>query len=122
MSRIGIAILAVTLFGCDLTDANHAPEIEAIQMDDQPIKPCELRTVSALVTDEDGDALTFFWTATGGGFSEEDENPTTWAAPEGGEYVLTVTANDGRDTDSRNRTVLVDIGEDCGSDFDDFFQ
>ena len=51
--------------------------------------------VEAVVSDPNGDDYTVLWTATGGTFANDDEDETTWTAPDtAGDYTLTLTATD----------------------------
>mgnify|MGYP005857168155 CR=1 FL=1 len=113
--------IAVSVIGCNIfssDDSNEDPVIESINLDTQEILTDQGVWITAVVTDPDGDDVTFSWTSssgtilTGGASDVPDHSPTTnparWRAPSNpGEYTITCTVNDGKVTTSKSKSVTV---------------
>jgi hypothetical protein len=71
--------------------------IHSLTLDRTVIYVAESVGVSAHVSDADeNDTLTFRWSADGGDFVNEKNNPTQWRAPNvAGKYTLTLVVTDG---------------------------
>jgi hypothetical protein len=117
-----IAIMSLTLFaGCqaaiayllyDLTTGgpifggddngngtgNHPPQIITIQALPGTVSIGGTATISAVVTDEDNDTITYLWQASKGQFSSPTTAVTMWTAPTDftGTFQITLTVNDGQ--------------------------
>ncbi|HET7618943.1 MAG TPA: hypothetical protein VFK20_10570, partial [Vicinamibacterales bacterium] len=76
--------------------ANHAPTVQA------RCEPCTVElgktsTVTADAQDQDGDQLTYRWSAPTGSFTAGSERQTPWTAPmQEGPVPVTVTVDDGK--------------------------
>ncbi len=92
-----LAILG--LFNCSEPTRvlQHSPVIHSIAVDRSQVYPQEFVTVQAKVSDQDqGDKLTYRWTANGGAFVNSSNNPTQWHAPSfPATYTLTLAVSDG---------------------------
>ncbi len=66
-------------------------------------------SISAIVSDPDGDPLTYSWSVSGGSISDPAANPITWAAPGSpGSYTMTITVSDGNGgSDTLSKTIEV---------------
>ena len=89
------------IFGDDDDDddngGNHAPEIVTIQALPTSISLGGTVTLTAIVTDEDDDELTYLWQVSKGILSDPTENITLWTAPTdfSGIFQITLTVSDG---------------------------
>jgi hypothetical protein len=90
--------------------ANHPPTIISLIADADWVAPLSSCLIECVASDEDGDELSYEWSASGGGISGVGP-VVTWAAPETvGLYDLAVTVNDGYDGEStRSLTISVAI-------------
>jgi|GEM_PF-2170474 len=88
---------------------NRPPAIEDIALsgDSGINKAC---SVSAAVSDPDGDTLTYSWSVSGGSIANPSANPASWNTPSSpGSYSVTVTVNDGKGgTDSRTESFNIE--------------
>lgn len=99
---------------CDIFDSNEAPVIESINLDTQDIVTHQNVWVNAVVTDPDGDDVTYSWACSAGRIltNESDytqtTNPAMWQSPSTpGECSITCTVNDGKITTSKSKSVSV---------------
>jgi hypothetical protein len=78
-------------------DANHDPVIVTAFAVPNTITVGGTVTLTVTATDEDGDVLTYLWTATRGEFSDETAAATLWTAPSGntGIFQIMITVSDG---------------------------
>ena len=89
---------------------NHAPMIKEIIKDLSEVPTNRWVTLTAIATDEDGDSLTYYWSASAGRIDayETTENPTRWESPnDPGEYTVTCTVSDGKKTNSKSISITV---------------
>lgn len=107
-----LAALAGGAFGCGsktTAPANRPPRFIDLIARPASVVPGGVARLSALVSDPDGDALRYSWSADGGTFSDSTTSVTNWTAPfQAGTYAMTVTATDG--TDAVSRSVTVGVG------------
>lgn len=111
LKRIGpllVAAALVSLLGCSQT-RNHDPIIGSISATpDGTVRPGDQIVLSISATDEDGDELTFSWSATAGTLSASTGDRVTWTAPSGAATAaISVTCSDGQggeDTKTKNVT------------------
>lgn len=75
----------------------HEPVIRSLDLSRTLLYVEEFITVQADVRDEDsGDRLTYQWEATGGLFTNPNNNPTQWHAPDTpNTYTITLKVTDG---------------------------
>lgn len=113
----GLLILYLLLsgvVGCNRL-GNHAPVIQSIVIDPEGnFTPGSEIFLSAQVSDNDGDDLTFLWDSKGGIISDPDKASTTWdlftsAEPDSYEDI-TLTVSDGKETVTVTRTIKVSEG------------
>ncbi len=92
------------------TTQNQKPKILSISANPSTIQVNELTTVSCEVMDPDGDNITTSWSANNGSFPDGISGISVkWKAPsDTGAYAITVTANDGRDSQSESILVIVE--------------
>ena len=92
--------IAVAMFGliagCSV-DANHDPVITGITATPSgQVRPNESVILQVAATDEDGDQLTFTWSATGGQLSAVSGDNVTWTAPASAQAcIVSVVCSDG---------------------------
>jgi hypothetical protein len=94
-----LTISAFSLLTCSepLSETKHQPEIRSMNFSRTLLYVEEFITVSADVRDEDeGDKLSYQWEATGGIFTNPNNNPTQWHAPKTADsYTITLKVSDG---------------------------
>jgi hypothetical protein len=112
-------------------DKNHAPTITALTANPTTVATGGQVALACTAQDQDGDALTYAWTCSGGVVGGAGAN-VNWTAPNtAGACTITCTVNDGKEkataTQSVNVTVIQEFDptgtwalEDLGFDFDDF--
>jgi len=90
----GTASASINLsWGCII--ANNPPEITDITLMGNHYVGLEY-TVSAAVTDPDGDSLTYSWSVTGGSLDNPNLGTVKWTMPDtAGNYSITLAVNDG---------------------------
>ena len=98
---------------------NNSPIITSLIPEADSVFVGDSIFVIASATDQDGDPLTFQWSASGGTISGDDDvdpEAIIWTAPStGGAHTITVTVSDGRGGQSSqgvgvNATVAIDAG------------
>jgi len=91
------AILVIVIFllgGC--VPANHPPRITSLKARQDVVSPLESCLIECVASDQDGDELSYEWSASGGGISGAG-SVVTWTAPERfGLSSITVVVTDGR--------------------------
>ena len=94
---------ASKLWSVDVENVNRLPVLEDI--DDFEVDETDTIIITALATDDDGDAIIY---AVSGLFEQED-NVFTWQTDydSAGTYEVTVSASDGQDTTEQTFTVTV---------------
>lgn len=87
----------------------HEPVIQSITPERSIIYTNDTIKIQASVSDEDqDDKLTYAWSATGGSFISETNNPTQWHSPDNsGDYIITLTVSDGYYNRSKTTTIKV---------------
>lgn len=113
---IFLTIIVFVLLSCSndckspTESQNHAPVIIEIIKDLSEVPTNRWVTLTAIATDKDGDSLTYYWNASAGRIDayETTENPTRWESPsEPGEYTVTCTVSDGKETNSKSISITV---------------
>lgn len=96
---IRIVIILILFLGILSCKKNHPPVIQGITCTPESKSAGTLFTLKADASDEDGDALQYFWSADGGLFRDSvNKAQTTWRSPVDGSgetYSLKVTVSDG---------------------------
>ena len=104
-----VAAIMLLVPSCKIT-ANHPPVITGLRAEREVVATSESCQIECIASDEDGDKLSYEWSASGGEI-RGDDSVVTWAAPgSGGNYTITVKVADGKGgkaTDSINITVRV---------------
>lgn len=89
--------------------ANNPPTIESLDIEEAEVIVSASCHIKCAASDQDGDELSYEWSASGGSISGEG-SLVTWTAPEAvGMYTITVTVTDGQggeDTASLDIDVL----------------
>jgi hypothetical protein len=110
-----LLLMMLVVFGCSKDDddssptgvTNNAPTIRSITSNPVNVGRQQSAYITCVATDSDGDSLTYFWRATSGSISGDDET-IRWSAPSiDGNYWVAVTVSDGREVaiDSLELTV-----------------
>jgi hypothetical protein len=106
---LGLTALALCLctalsIGC--MRSNSYPVIASLEAKTSWVKPLSSCEVKCVASDADGDALTYNWSATGGGFFGAGPD-ITWVAPRvPGTYVIAVAVTDGKTGEARNQVTV----------------
>ncbi len=90
-------ILILSMFGC--VPNNKIPEIISLETGAKVVAPSESCLIECLAFDQDGDILTYNWTADGGKMTNIAQNGSSiaWTAPKAeGLYDIMVTVLDGK--------------------------
>ena len=92
-----------------VSETKHEPVIKSVDVSRTRLYTGEFITVQADVRDEDkGDKLTYLWEATGGMFTNPNNNPTQWHAPGAADtYTITLKVSDGYFRVEKSRDVEV---------------
>lgn len=106
---IAIIVAAIGLAGCGGGGGgNRAPVITSLVAASQAVWPGGTTAVTATAKDNDGDALTYTWTANGGTITGSGRQ-VNWNAPQiGGVFTITCMVSDGKggqDTATEDITV-----------------
>ena len=95
LARLIIPVVAILFIG-GCAPANQPPVISSFTADEEQVSPSGNCLVRCVVSDPDGDELSYIWSADGGNISG-DGAIVTWVAPEEvGAYTITVKVTDGR--------------------------
>jgi len=111
-------IFAFTIF-IRCQKENEPPVIKSITANPQNIKTGEMAQISCTATDTDGDQLTYSWSSSNGTFPNgQSGNAIIWEAPEQqGEYVVSVTVDDGQNIVDGFVTISVEANPEITVDF-----
>lgn len=93
-----LLILILSMFGC--APNNKLPEIISLETGAEVIGPSESSLIECLAYDQDGDILTYYWTADEGTITNIAQNGASiaWTAPKAeGVYSIMVTVQDGKE-------------------------
>jgi len=110
--RLLIMAMAIMLLAtsCKMT-ANHPPLITSLRAEREAVAPSGSCQIECIASDEDGDKLSYEWSASDGKI-KGDGSIITWGAPDfGGNYTITVKVLDGNGgiaTDSITITVIIE--------------
>jgi formylglycine-generating enzyme required for sulfatase activity len=90
--------------------SNRAPVIESITAEPAVAFPNSTTELTCVASDEDGDSLTYTWSADAGSFPQGSSGSIVqWQAPgEFGEYYIRVTVDDGRLSVRDSIAIMVD--------------
>lgn len=108
-----LLILILSMFGC--IPNNKLPEIISLEAGAEVVAPSESCLIECLAFDQDGDILTYNWTAVEGEMTNIAQNGSSiaWTAPKAeGLYDIMVTVLDGKennDTEGDNTEVSASI-------------
>ena len=109
---VAITILAFLLVSCpDPVLSNQSPSIDSISTGGSTATLGEVKTLTAVASDPDGDTLSYSWDATGGSFSSTTGQTVNWTAPDSpGTIGITLSISDGRNpTVSHSVSITVTI-------------
>lgn len=105
-SFAALVVIIFLLGGC--TPANHPPTIISLEAEPEAVSPSGLCHIECIASDEDGDELSYEWSARDGDIGGNGA-AVNWSAPESeGIYNITVKVTDGNGgevTDSITITV-----------------
>lgn len=108
-----LLIFILSMFGC--APNNNLPEIISLETGAEVIGPSESSLIECLAFDQDGDILTYNWTADEGKITNVAQNGASiaWTAPKAeGLYNIMVTVLDGKegnDTEGNDTVVSASI-------------
>lgn len=90
--------------------SNRPPVIQSISADPAALFPNDTTEITCIATDEDGDSLTYSWSADNGSFPEgTSDSVVQWQAPgEFGNYYVRATVSDGRESVQDSIDIVVD--------------
>jgi hypothetical protein len=95
----------------NISTSNHSPVVTSIETANSTFMNNAQYELTAIATDSDGDALTYFWSTAKGSVNPTDLQTTTWTTPNitGTEYIqVTVLVSDGKGgSNSRTATYTV---------------
>lgn len=107
------SIFVISLFNSctksSTCSSNNPPEIQSISATPSAVETGTVSSLACVATDEDGDDLTYSWSASNGEFPLGAAGHTMqWLAPEdSGLYYISVMVNDGRETDEGSISIAV---------------
>ena len=91
-----VALILCLILGSSCVQSNKSPVIESLTAEPPVVTQNKSATVKCVASDPDGDKLSYQWVATKGNISGQGST-VTWIAPQAcGNYVIIVTAADGR--------------------------
>jgi hypothetical protein len=92
---IVVVVVATTIL-FDILLANHLPAITSLEAEPERVLPSGSCQIVCTASDNDGDQLSYNWSASAGEINGEGDT-VTWTAPRSeGSYNITVTVTDGR--------------------------
>ncbi len=98
------AILVIVIFllgGC--VPANHPPRITSLKARQDVVSPLESCLIECVASDQDGDELSYEWSASKGNILDVDGATIAWSAPEPeGSYSIMVKVSDGNGGEATN--------------------
>ena len=99
--RVGLAILTLgTVLSSSCILFNNYPVISSLQAEKDSVRASDSSRVECVVSDPDGDELTYLWEASDGSISGQG-SAITWTAPETRDsYFVTVTVADDRGSEA----------------------
>ena len=101
---VAAAVILAILF--DTLLANHQPAITSLKANPERVLPSGSCQIVCIVTDRDGDELSYNWSAGGGEINGEGAT-VTWTAPRSeGSYNVTVIVTDGRGGEVMNYVII----------------
>jgi len=118
--QIALAAIALIVWtGCSddpnqpVQPQNSAPTILSCTAEPEIVPAGETTTLTVSAVDDDGDALSYSWSAADGQFTEGDDGESvTWSPPaQMGTYEVTVTVDDGTTTSEETITLEVTLPE-----------
>jgi len=121
MKKAALLTLIMLLFGlvywgcedCPTCPENYAPVINEILINPPSVSAGDLVTLTAVVTDKDGDTITYNWSCSGGSIYIASlygttTNPARWRSPDtAGTYTITCIVSDGKDTSNKSISITV---------------
>ncbi len=111
-----LSISVLAYWGCEdcpTCPENYAPVINEILINPPSVSAGDPVTLTAVVTDKDGDTITYNWSCSGGSIYSTSSygtttNPTLWSSPDtAGTYTITCIASDGKDTSNKSISITV---------------
>ena len=111
-SILGVLIFSVIIITCKKEESNQPPKINDIQVNPSEIYPNAKVIITAIVTDSDGDNLTYTWNCTSGLFTSTTGQSVNWTAPpEKGSVTINITVSDGKNTTTESKTITIIAGK-----------
>jgi len=113
LKKLFLTIFLIQFLACNPLESskNSKPEIKEITYSPKPAKIPYAIHITAVATDKDGDDLTYYWSCSAGSFNDgySDKNPTKWGPGSNGpgNYTITCTVSDGKDTASKSISINV---------------
>jgi len=99
----------VVVTGCTAVAASHPPEIVSLTAKQDLVAPKDSCLIECIAKDEDGDELTYTWTA-GSGTVNGYAGTVAWTAPENeGLYKISVEVSDGSGLPPASATVTIRV-------------
>lgn len=107
-----IIVCLLMILGCQDVPPNNPPEISEIISYPAEPKAGQEVTLSAIVSDEEGDVIRYHWMANGGTFLDSlGSNPIRWSAPaDSGLVTLIVRASDLESAVTYSSQLYLDLG------------
>ena len=109
----------------NFTIANRAPVIDSMSRTPEgSVSNNQVVNLSVTAHDDDGDSLTYSWSATQGSFNSTTTSSVIWTAPAAGAgtAVLTVTVNDGKGGETDQEIAIVYAGATSGDSLSFIFK
>jgi hypothetical protein len=110
LSTVILLLMVLSIPGC--LAPNHVPEIVSLEAGEMVIGPSESCIIECMAWDQDGDVLTYNWTAEVGTITKMNKvgNSVAWmATKEEGVYVVTVEVSDGKGAGGPKSTGSLEI-------------
>jgi len=101
-----LVVFILTMGGC--VPANHPPSIIGIEAKQDVISPMSSCLIECVVSDEDGDELSYEWSAREGKILDVNGATIAWSAPkEEGIYNIRVTVADGNGGEATGYVTII---------------